>query len=236
MENYVRWQANKKFLNHCEAHESLLVRVRTHRNRQALQYTYFLSPSHTNTHTPLPLSCKGWPFPPTAPLCSVLFCSAWIRTLVWAITSSTGGEGPSIPPSMCYSIPGSILSRGQGDESNAGGKEQAITFQKLLQNHKENPAMISKQKKVAVSFCMQLEDYAWEKKKGASFIAADELLQVSHKKDNGRSAAKQLGYCLQRCRILNRAVISGALWDKSTDTKGLWATALCHIHHKKKDF
>lgn len=60
------------------------------------------------------------------------------------------------------------------------------------------------------------------------------FLQVSHKKDNSGSGAKQLGYCLQTCRILNRALFSGASGDKSTDTNTkvmpcLWATALCHL-------
>lgn len=72
-------------------------------------------PFHTHTH--LPLSCIGWPFPPTPPLCSILFCSAWIWALVWDITSSTRGEGPSIPPSICYSISSTILSRWWGEES-----------------------------------------------------------------------------------------------------------------------
>ncbi len=79
---------------------------------------------------------------------------------------------------------------------------------------------------------MHVADYALNS--NSCFTAADELLQVSHKKNNGVSGAKQLGYCLQRCRMLNRALFSGALWNKSRDTNTkvmpcLRATALCHL-------
>lgn len=107
----------------------------THRKRQAstLQCTYFLSPSHT--HTPPASLSQRLTFP--SHTSAVLHSSAWIRALVWAITSSTGGEGPSIPPSICYSIPGSMLGR-ERDESNTGWKRTSHHLHEILCDHKEN--------------------------------------------------------------------------------------------------
>ena len=108
----------RKFFNHCEAYKSLLwwhahTREQASKHTPVFSFPFTQARTHTckRTHTHLIHSCKGWPFLPTPPHCSVLLSSAWIRALVWAITSSTAGEGPSIPPqppplpSICYSIP-----------------------------------------------------------------------------------------------------------------------------------
>lgn len=119
-----------------------------------LHYISFIPSSHEHKHTHihLPLLQKADLFLPH--LRSVLLSSAWIRALVWAITSSTGGEGPSIPPSICYSIPSSILGRVQAGESNAGGEGKSHHLLQLLRDHEENPPMTLKHlcKKQHLSF------------------------------------------------------------------------------------
>lgn len=112
-------------------------RAHTGRDKQAHSSVPFF-PLHTSTraHTHLPL-LQRLTFP--SHTSAVLHSSAWIRALVWTITSSTGGEGPSIPPSICYSTPGSILSREQGDESNTRRKRISQHLHKILCDHKENP-------------------------------------------------------------------------------------------------
>ena len=81
------------------------------------------------THTHTPGSCKRLTFPSHT---SALFSSAWIRALVWAKSSSTAGEGLSIPPSICYSNPTSILRAERGDESNTGRKRTSHHHHQLL--------------------------------------------------------------------------------------------------------
>lgn len=131
----------RTFFNHCEAFKSLLVMARTQRDsKQAHSSMLIFYPlhtstntlirKHTHTHTPASLlQSLTFPSHTSTLFCSVQLSSAWFRALVWAITSSTGGEGPSIPsfflllyPRLCLSMENEEVSQAQG------GKEQAITF------------------------------------------------------------------------------------------------------------
>lgn len=186
--------------------------ARTHREQASTPVHLFSFPF---THLPLSLSLTKADL--SLPhLRSVLLCSA-LRgsgTLVQAKTSSAGGEGPSIPPSICYSIPGSIFSE---ENEMVSQTEQTITFIR-------NPTMISKRlsnkKKKNLTACSCR--FRVEKIIHALLLLLMSLCKCHIKKDNGRSGAKQLGYCLQRCRILNRVLFSGAVGNKSRDsnTKG----------------
>lgn len=114
--------------------------ARTHAHTSVQLFSFPL----THTHTCLSPAKADLSLPH---LCSALFLlsSAWIRALVWAITSSTGGEGPSIPPSICYSIPPALfLAENEEVSQKRGGKRTSHHLCKLLRDHKENPAMISK--------------------------------------------------------------------------------------------
>lgn len=96
-----------------------------------------------------------------------------------------------------------------------GGIEQVITFCKLLCDHTHTCANTHTHYRKKPLRFLAPEAFGWEKKKiQQCFIIGDRLLQVSHKRDKEGSAAKQLAYCLQRCRVIS----SVALKNKSRQT------------------